>query len=278
MVRLRTGNTVYGDFRDDLVRDGFCIIKGAVPKERAAQYVDEMLTWVEDFGLGFDRNDPSTVREEMMPVITEKGMVLNYRAQHEDFVWKVRQEPNVVKAFETVYGTEDLIVSFDTLNINFPNRKDIKPNKPWAHQDQDPEQPGFRCLQGLVNLAPCGDNDGGLVIMRGAHKISQEYHDTFRSEERMWQWTNEWYGFKETGLAWLKERGYTFEKVNAGPGDLILWDSRCPHYNASPTGTQPRFVIYTCYAPVETATPEQLLKKKQAFETFSGSSHWRKFG
>jgi len=33
------------------------------------------------------------------------------------------------------------------------------------------------------------------------------------------------YLFKETGLKWLKDRGYEWVKVNAGPGDLILCES-----------------------------------------------------
>ena len=37
----------YGDWRDDLVRDGFAVIKGAVPKERAAKYADAMYGWLE---------------------------------------------------------------------------------------------------------------------------------------------------------------------------------------------------------------------------------------
>lgn len=30
--------TVFGDFRDDLIRDGYAVIKGAVPKDRADSY------------------------------------------------------------------------------------------------------------------------------------------------------------------------------------------------------------------------------------------------
>ncbi|SGY15360.1 BQ5605_C013g07344 [Microbotryum silenes-dioicae] len=220
-----------------------------------------------------------------LPVISEKGMIMHYGVNHEDWVWKVRSEAGVVGAFEKVYNTQDLIVSFDVIKIQFPHRKDAPANKPWAHQDQDPEQPGFRCLQGLVNLNPCGDDDGGLVVMPGAHLISEEYHTTFRDEERLWQWTNEWYGYKvserlETGLAWLKERGYEFKKLNLNPGDLVIWDSRVPHYNVSPKGDHVRMAIYTCYAPVSTATREDLLRKKEAFEVKTtplagvGSSHW----
>lgn len=40
-------NVTYGDWRDDLVRDGYVVVKGAVPVERAEKYGDEMLTWLE---------------------------------------------------------------------------------------------------------------------------------------------------------------------------------------------------------------------------------------
>ena len=44
---------------------------------------------------------------------------------HEKFVWDARMEPGVLKALESLWGTEELLVSFDSLNITFPNRKDI---------------------------------------------------------------------------------------------------------------------------------------------------------
>lgn len=41
------------------------------------------------------------------------------------------------------------------------------------------------------------------------------------------------YLFKETGLKWLKDRGYEWVKVNAGPGDLILCASPLLDYSHS---------------------------------------------
>jgi hypothetical protein len=38
----------FGDFRDDLQRDGFAVVKGAVPRERADKYAEEMFQWLED--------------------------------------------------------------------------------------------------------------------------------------------------------------------------------------------------------------------------------------
>lgn len=53
-------------------------------------------------------------------MINEKGMCTKYAVAHEDFAWKIRCEPGVIKAFETVFDTEDLIVSFDAINFGFP--------------------------------------------------------------------------------------------------------------------------------------------------------------
>lgn len=46
--------------------------------------------------------------------------------------------------------------------------------------------------------------------------------------------TNEVYAFIQEGVDMLRDEfGYgEWLKVCAGPGDLILWDSQTPHYNA----------------------------------------------
>jgi hypothetical protein len=202
-------------------------------------------------------------------------MILGYGAAHEKFVWDIRQEPGVVEPFKRVYDTDDLIVSFDSVNASFPNRADLPPNKPWPHQDQDPETHEFRVLQGLVNLLPNGDSDGGLIVCKGAHQLSREFHAEFKNEpNKIWAWTREWYGFTQEGLAWLEAKGCPWVKINAEPGDLILWDSRTPHYNLSPTGSRPRFCAYTCYMPVTDATQEQLAQKKKAFDECLPTTHW----
>ncbi|KAK0102120.1 hypothetical protein ONS96_006084 [Cadophora gregata f. sp. sojae] len=265
---------IYGDFRDDLVRNGYAVVKGAVPRDRADGYGRAFYDFLESFNLGFDRNDSSTIKRANLPVINEKGMVLDYAAPHENFVWQIRSEPGVIETFEKVHGTQDLIVSFDAINIGFHDRSDFPANKPWPHQDQDPAKPGFRCLQGLVNLQPCGPNDGGLIVCKGGHLISEDFHRDMADEPRIPAWTPEWYGFTDNGMKWLKDHGLEWIKVCAEPGDLILWDSRTPHYNVPTTSKQDRMAIYTCYMPVSEATQEDLIRKKQAFEERLGTTHW----
>lgn len=48
-AKLRVDGTdpTYGDWRDDLVRDGFAVIKGAIPRERALNYGDRMVSLLE---------------------------------------------------------------------------------------------------------------------------------------------------------------------------------------------------------------------------------------
>ena len=38
----------FNDWRDDLVRDGYAVVKRAIPKDRTEGYVNELHSWLED--------------------------------------------------------------------------------------------------------------------------------------------------------------------------------------------------------------------------------------
>ena len=46
-MKMDGSDPKYGDWRDDLLRDGFAVIKGAIPRERADKYADSMYSWLE---------------------------------------------------------------------------------------------------------------------------------------------------------------------------------------------------------------------------------------
>jgi hypothetical protein len=46
-MRLAGTDAEHGDWRDDLARDGYAVIKGAIPRERADKYTDQMYSWLE---------------------------------------------------------------------------------------------------------------------------------------------------------------------------------------------------------------------------------------
>lgn len=47
-LRGAKAETSFGDFRDDLQRDGVAVVKGAIPRERADKYAEQMFQWLED--------------------------------------------------------------------------------------------------------------------------------------------------------------------------------------------------------------------------------------
>ena len=46
-IKLDGTDRRYGDWRDDLVRDGYAVIKGAIPRERALSYANRMYGLIE---------------------------------------------------------------------------------------------------------------------------------------------------------------------------------------------------------------------------------------
>jgi hypothetical protein len=47
--KIFTKEGAHGDWRDDLIRDGYYVVKGAVPKELIEKYGDDMLSYLENF-------------------------------------------------------------------------------------------------------------------------------------------------------------------------------------------------------------------------------------
>lgn len=46
-MKIDGTDPTYGDWRDDLIRDGFAVVKGAVPADRVEKYADQMYTLIE---------------------------------------------------------------------------------------------------------------------------------------------------------------------------------------------------------------------------------------
>ncbi|KUJ23197.1 uncharacterized protein LY89DRAFT_754934 [Mollisia scopiformis] len=108
------------------------------------------------------------------------------------------------------------------------------PGQPWPHIDQSPHRTGLQCVQGILNFAPNGPEDGGLVVMKGSHALCEEFFRAHDVTGRKTWGPDDWIGFEESETQWFEEKGCKVMKVCAEPGDLILWDSRTVHYNVRP--------------------------------------------
>ncbi|KAK0385731.1 hypothetical protein NLU13_6908 [Sarocladium strictum] len=272
-------NTVYGDWRDEFHKYGCVVIKGVISPERAKYYADKQIQWLKNFELGFDENNPETWTAEHLPVSFKGGMYFAYASTHEKMAWEARTEPKVVEVFEKLWGTKELLCSFDGMNISMPNRKDLNWS-PWPHCDQNPERKGMQAVQGLLNYAPNGPKDGGLMLMKGSAKLFNEFfahkresadHEDAPPPEIKYM---DLFLFSEKDIKWFESRGCEMVKVNMEPGDFVLWDSRTMHYARLPEGEQIRHVQYICMTPKKYANEEALAAKKECFEKWIGTTHW----
>jgi ectoine hydroxylase-related dioxygenase (phytanoyl-CoA dioxygenase family) len=181
-------------------------------------------------------------------------------------------EHGVLDAFAKVWGTDELLVSFDSLNVTLPNLKPVR--APWPHIDQAPRKRGLHCVQGIINLSHAGPEDGSLVVIPGSQALVEEFFDT-KTDPATWEWKDNRY-FSEEDMAWFRSRGLQPIKVLAEPGDLILWDSRTIHWGGEPTSTSEtiRTVIYAAYAPAKMASTEALTEKEKVFDAYGATTHW----
>ncbi|WWD19963.1 hypothetical protein CI109_104436 [Kwoniella shandongensis] len=263
----------FGDWRDELVTKGYTVIKGAVPREKALSIRNQAFEWLEGFNLGFKRDDPSTYKNEYLPNHMKGGMIHGYGIAHEQWLWDLRTEQGVIDAFAKLWGTDELITSFDSAAIMLPSRTDIVDAGRWEHIDQSPSRRGLYCVQGILNLNECGPEDGGLMILTGSAPIVEKFFDTIgREETRTWG-PVDFYSFTDDQHQWFYDQGCTWTKVCCDPGDLILWDSRAMHYNVLPKGKRDRTCAYICMAPAKLLSDEDRQKRKIAFEQNLGTTH-----
>lgn len=194
------------------VHNGYVVVKNAVPREQAlrtAAFVWEFEDKKPD--------DPATwygaPRAEMkMKELVGSGMVEVYNHQR---LWDNRQTQRVYEAFTDIWGTDQLWVTIDRANLNFP----LRPGdtfKGFIHWDYDPETKPQN-VQGVLALADQTDeNMGGfqcipeLFRTYDTWKLSQPAdRDRFKPDIT---------GFEDQLV-----------KVRLEAGDLLIFHSMQPH-------------------------------------------------
>lgn len=57
----------FGDWRDQLVADGYVVLKNVISQDKANHYLDGLFDWLETFPYGFKKSDSSTWGPENLP-------------------------------------------------------------------------------------------------------------------------------------------------------------------------------------------------------------------
>jgi len=137
--------------------------------------------------------------------------------------------PKVKAAFEAIWGSEELLVSFDGFNIFLPYllNPEWLTKGGWYHVDQNAigkgQKKGRHCVQGFVTLTEATEHTGGLVVIPGSHLQHTEMCERIEIAQAV----GDYVPIPE-GDPLLEQQPVL---VCAQPGDLILWDSRTVHCN-----------------------------------------------
>ncbi|MEJ2583735.1 MAG: phytanoyl-CoA dioxygenase family protein [Robiginitalea sp.] len=194
------------------VQEGFVIIKEAIPPEQAAKTAAFLWEFEEK-----DPEDPTTwytaPRAEMkMKELAGTGMVEVYNTQQ---LWDNRQARKIYEAFVDIWGTEELWVTIDRANLNFPSRPGYE-QKGFIHWDYDPETKPQN-VQGVLALADQTDpRMGGFQCIPWLYRNYETWKKTQPEDRDHFQ----------PDISGLEDK---LVKVKLRAGDLLIFNSLLPH-------------------------------------------------
>ena len=266
----------------DLQDNGYSVVGGVLDESECSRFTDMTWEWLSSLGSGIDRHDPLTWTSSKWPKGTH-GLIQHYNVGHSPFSWGVRMNTNVRKVFGDLWGTDDLVTSFDGVCIKRPPeitrcRFESSADKSWLHCDQSkgtvnkvPTVNGWQCIQGAVNLEDSDIGDGCFHVLSGSHR----FHSS-----ASWEGTNkDWYKLSETDIKWYESKGCVSTKVTCPKGGMVLWDSRSIHASSNPVKGRAhpgrfRYTVFVCMTPRRHVSSIVQKRRKKAFDEGRTTSHW----
>jgi len=262
-------------WQQHLREHGWAVIPNVIGPDGVESYASRFWDWIESFGSGIDRNDRATWTSSNWPP-SIRGLIQHYKIGHARFVWDLRTESTIIDIFAQLWGTEDLLVSFDGACLATPSHKEVKmQTDSWAHIDQGPHEAGkYEYVQGLVTLSEAGPGLGGLIVYSGSHEMHKRFFERFPKFAKKVGSRN-WAKLEPKHREWYFKHGAKEIQPEGPPGSLILWDSRTVHWAARPAKhmTHCRMAVYLCYVPRSKASTRDLEKKREAFKQRRMTSH-----
>ncbi len=221
--------------------NGYIIIPQAVPATNVSATAE--LIWEFE---GKDPENPETWyskerKEHQMKELKNSGMVELYNHQA---LWDNRQSETIYNAFADIWGTDNLWVTIDRVNLNLP----IRPGhefKGFIHWDIDTSLPVRPVnVQGVLALSDTDDDTGGFQCIPELYRNFDEWKKTQPIDRDPFKPNIE---------------GFKIEKVNMKAGDLLIFNSMLAHGIRPNHSNRPRLAQYISMSPAEEERDE--LKK-----------------
>lgn len=206
--------------------NGYVVVPNAVPQAN----LDAVIALIWDFlGMSPDRPD-----DWYRAPLTPGGMLEIYQHQA---LWDNRQFPRVHQAFSELFGTENLWVSFDRVNMK-PPQNPAHPDydhKGFIHWDTDTSQDlkPFG-VQGVLCLTDTTPDMGGFQCVPELFRDLEAWIATQPADRNP----------RHPDLT-----GFSITPVPAKAGDLIIWHRLLPHGNGHNISPKPRLAQYITMFP-----------------------------
>jgi hypothetical protein len=266
--------------KDILYKYGVAILPNILTIEECNYYNQETWKAISHLTFGnFNPNDPNTFHYFYDYLLPKHNMLVQQNVGHLNYVWEVRQHPNIVKVFSKFWNIkpEDLLVSFDGISIHLPpeitNKGWRERAKKWLHCDQNFRNSEFEALQSFISFNDINNGDASLCFLEGSHK----FHSSFASDTNN-STKEDWYKLTNEDINYYTNKGCQENIIQCSAGSLVLWDSRTIHcgLEASKLRTEMnvRNIVYLCYTPRIISSEKNLKKKRDAFNELRMTSHW----
>jgi len=203
-------------------RDGFVIVKNAIPK----QDCEDTVKLIEEF-LEIDLDDNSTWYKHHP---AKKGIMVQFFMH--PLLMKNRLSPKIRTAFLQLWKRNDLLVSIDRVSFNPPENELYQFPGPDLHWDVSLKTPIPFGLQGILYLSDTPENQGAFTLVPGFHQKIESWLKSLPEGAHP----------REEDLHQLGAK-----PIAAQAGDFIIWHHALPHGSSPNSGTQPRIVQYINY-------------------------------
>ena len=246
------------DWRTHLYTYGWTIRK--IPNFDPKSIREGLLNWLHRTCPGFDPVNPVTWTRDHIP-FNLHGIFKNW-VGHLPELWKTREACH--ETFAELWQTPDLLSSYD--GFCFLPGGGRSQYKQWIHCDQGRKVRTFACVQGIVNLFPNEQADGGTILMSGSHTRFDSYLDNHPIEGIA--------GFFPIDPIDLTLKGCQMVKPCLEEGEILLFDSRTFHCNLAPLSINPRMCVYVSMMPRSGASQEDLAKRQKLYYEGRMTGHW----
>ena len=271
----------YAPVFESLREHGYVVIPAILTPEECTALQTEVWAWLESLGMGILRDDVDTWKPQQW-ISMIHGIIKGYGIGQQEFMWKVRTNKRVQRVFRKLWGTKQLVCSFDGMSLHRPKEfvpsikgatKRANAYKPtdWMHVDHTPENKN-ESVQSFVSLYENTVEDGCFMVYDGSHKLFDEFFALKQVKP-----LNNWYRYTPEDHVWMQERGCKLVRVAAPIGSMVLWNSKTVHSSAYAMEDRARptmrMVLYACMVPRSCVSAKTQITRRNFVMNGFTSSH-----